>query len=38
MYDIAPKAAGTKASLVMLLAIIGAPLGDFWPIDGEGGS
>ena len=29
MYDIAPKAAGTKASLVMLLAIVGAPLGGF---------
>ncbi|MFO7618006.1 MAG: MFS transporter [Bacteroidales bacterium] len=29
VYDIAPKAAGTKASLVMLLAIVGAPLGGF---------
>lgn len=29
VYDIAPKAAGTKASLVMLLAIVGAPLGGY---------
>ncbi len=28
-YDIAPKQAGTKASLVMLLAIVGAPLGGY---------
>jgi MFS family permease len=29
VYDIAPKVAGTRASLVMLLAIVGAPLGGF---------